>query len=150
MAKQYDGEIVINTEIKTRDFDSQLLKIWREMRRTEKEAYELKKKMKLLEKAKIPTDEYKQMKAELKKAEKQADKLYGRLRVMEKSGDTTSAGYRRLVSQIKMADQQIDNLRKDVADLEASGKAFIPGNTTAEYAKAAQQVEQLRQKLEVF
>ena len=149
MAKQYDGEIVINTEIKTRDFDSQLLKIWREMRRTEKEAYELKKKMKLLEKAKIPTDEYKQMKAELKKAEKQADKLYGRLRVMEKSGDTTSAGYRRLVSQIKMADQQIDNLRKDVADLEASGKAFIPGNTTAEYAKAAQQVEQLRQKLEV-
>ena len=119
------------------------------MRNTEKDLASLSKKLDELAKVKTPTDEYRQMQAELKKAEEQADKLYGRLRVMEKSGDTTSAGYRRLVSQIKMANQQIDNLREGVAELEASGKAFVPGNITEEYAKTAQQVERLNQKLEV-
>lgn len=145
MAQTYDGAIRIATKIDTSDFK----RLLNEVRNTEKDLASLKKKLDELGKAKTPTHEYKQMQAELKKAEEQADKLYGRLRVMEKSGDTTSAGYRRLVSQIKMANQQIDNLRKGVAELEASGKAFVPGNMTEEYAKAAQQVERLNQKLEV-
>lgn len=145
MAQTYDGAIRIATKIDTSDFK----RLLNEVRNTEKDLASLKKKLDELGKAKTPTHEYKQMQAELKKAEEQADKLYGRLRVMEKSGDTTSAGYRRLVSQIKMANQQIDNLREGVAELEASGKAFVPGNMTEEYAKAAQQVERLNQKLEV-
>lgn len=149
MAEQYDGSIRINTEIDTRDVNSQMLRLTNEIKKTTREITDLKEKMDSLAKSNVPTDEYKQMQAELKKAEEQADKLYGRLRVMEKSGDTTSAGYRRLTSQIKMADQQIDNLREGMAELEASGKAFVPGNMTEEYAKAAQQVERLNQKLEV-
>lgn len=145
MAQTYDGAIRIATKIDTSDFK----RLVNEVRNTEKDLASLKKKLDELGKAETPTHEYKQMQAELKKAEEQADKLYGRLRVMEKSGDTTSAGYRRLVSQIKMADQQIDNLREGMAELEASGKAFVPGNMTEEYAKAAQQVERLNQKLEV-
>ena len=145
MAQTYDGSILIATKIDTSDFK----RLVNEVRNTEKDLASLSKKLDELAKVKTPTDEYRQMQAELKKAEEQADKLYGRLRVMEKSGDTTSAGYRRLVSQIKMANQQIDNLREGVAELEASGKAFVPGNITEEYAKTAQQVERLNQKLEV-
>ena len=139
MAEQYDGSIRINTEIDTRDVNSQMLRLTNEIKKTTREITDLKEKMDSLAKSNVPTDEYKQMQAELKKAETYADRLYGRLRVMEKSGDTTSAGYRRLVNQIKIADQQIDNLRDGVLQLEASGKAFIPGANTAEYKKMAQQ-----------
>lgn len=149
MAEQYDGSIRINTEIDTRDVNSQMLRLTNEIKKTTREITDLKEKMDSLAKSNVPTDEYKQMQAELKKAETYADRLYGRLRVMEKSGDTTSAGYRRLVNQIKIADQQIDNLRDGVLQLEASGKAFIPGANTAEYKKMAQQVEDLDDKLAV-
>lgn len=149
MAEQYDGSIRINTEIDTRNVSSQMLRLINETKKTTREITDLKEKMDSLAKSNVPTDEYKQMQAELKKAEAYADRLYGRLRVMEKSGDTTSAGYRRLVNQIKIADQQIDNLRDGVLQLEASGKAFIPGANTAEYKKMAQQVEDLDDKLAV-
>lgn len=149
MAKKYDGSIVINTKLETRDLNSQMLRVVNQIKKTEKEIESLNARMAQLGKTKIPTAEYKSMQAELQKAESNADRLYGRLRVMEKSGDTTSAGYRRLVEQIKIANQQINNLREGVSGLEGAGKAFIPGTDTAEYAKMVQQVENLNDNLTV-
>lgn len=149
MAQTYDGSIRINTEIDTRNVNSQMLRLINEIKRTSKEISDLKSKMDILAKTNVPTAEYKQMQTELQRAEAYADKLYGKLRVMEKSGDTTSAGYARLVNQIKIADQQVDSLREGVASLEASGKAYTPGANTAEYAKMGQQVDNLNKKLEV-
>ena len=111
MAKQYDGAVTLVTKLESRDLNSQMLRVVNQIKKTEKEIDSLNAKMAQLEKTNIPTEEYKSMQSELQKAEVYADKLYGKLRVMEKSGDTTSAGYRRLVEQIRIANQQIDNLR---------------------------------------
>lgn len=149
MAKQYDGAVTLVTKLESRDLNSQMLRVVNQIKKTEKEIDSLNAKMAQLEKTNIPTEEYKSMQSELQKAEVYADKLYGKLRVMEKSGDTTSAGYRRLVEQIRIANQQIDNLRGGLSGLENAGKAFVPGNMTEEYQKAQKQVEKLNSSLEV-
>lgn len=145
MAQTYDGAIRIATKIDTSDFK----RLLNEVRNTEKDLASLKKKLDELDKAKVPTEEYKRMGVELQKAEVYTDKLYGRLLAMKKAGENTSKRYTRLREQAYLASQQIEDMRKDMAKLEVSGKAFVPGNMTEEYAKAAQQVDRLNQKLEV-
>lgn len=149
MSGGYDGSIRVKYDIDTKDADSRIMKQISEIRRTEAEISRLKSRMKELEGTRLPISEYQQMQKELQKAESEADSLYGKLRVMEKSGDTTSQGYRRLVNQIAYANQHINSLREGMQALESSGRAFIPGNMSNEYQKAAQKVAELNDRLKV-
>lgn len=98
--------------------------------------------------SKLPTYEYQEMQKELQKAEANADKLYGKLRLLEKSGDTSSKGYRKLVNEISLADQQVNHLRDGLSGLESAGKAFVPGSMSTEFEKTSQKVDELNGKLE--
>lgn len=145
----YAGTFKINTQFETRDANSQILRLTNEIKKTEAEISRLQAKMSSMKDAKIPTYEYQEMEKELQKAEANADKLYGKLRLLEKSGDTSSKGYRKLVNEISLADQQVNNLREGLSGLEAAGKAFIPGDMSLEFEKASQKVDELNGKLEV-
>lgn len=145
----YAGTFKINTTFETRDANSQILRLTNEIKKTEAEISRLQAKMSSMKDAKIPTYEYQEMQKELQRAEENADKLYGKLRLLEKSGDTSSKGYRKLVNEINLADQQVNNLREGLSGLEAAGKAFIPGDMSLEFEKASHKVDELNGKLEV-
>ena len=141
---EYDGSIRINTKIDTANLPSQMQKIVNSIKKAEGEVERLRAKMDALKNQKIPTQDYAQLQAELRKAEARADSLYGKLRVMEKSGvDRTSASYARLREQIAQADRYIDELRADMQDMESSGKAFTLGGDSEEYARMAARVSEL-------
>lgn len=145
----YAGTFKINTQFETRDANSQILRLCNEIKKIETEIARLQAKMSSLKDAKIPTYEYQEMQKELQKAEANADKLYGKLRLLEKSGDTSSKGYRKLVTEISLADQQVNYLREGLSGLESAGKAFVPGSMSTEFIKASQKVDELNGKLEV-
>ncbi|MBQ6787554.1 MAG: hypothetical protein IJO85_07525 [Lachnospiraceae bacterium] len=150
MAAGYDGSIRINTQIETKNINSQMMKVVNSISKTEKEIANLRNKMKQLEFAKIPTQEYVQLQKELASAETKADSLYGKLRILEKTGaNRTSASFLRLKEQIAEADERIDALRMGITDLESSGAAFTSGVDSAEYKKAADKVEELSANLKV-
>ena len=111
----YAGTFKINTQFETRDANSQILRLCNEIKKIETEIARLQAKMSSLKDAKIPTYEYQEMQKELQKAEANADKLYGKLRLLEKSGDTSSKGYRKLVTEISLADQQVNYLREGLS-----------------------------------
>lgn len=144
----YAGTFKINTQFETRDANSQILRLCNEIKKTETEISRLQAKMASMKEAKVPTYEYQEMQKELQKAEANADKLYGKLRLLEKSGDTSSKGYRKLVNEISLADQQVNHLRDGLSGLESAGKAFVPGSMSTEFEKTSQKVDELNGKLE--
>lgn len=144
----YAGTFKINTQFETRDANSQILRLCNEIKKTETEISRMQAKMESMKEAKVPTYEYQEMQKELQKAEANADKLYGKMRLLEKSGDTSSKGYRKLVNEISLADQQVNYLRDGLSGLESAGKAFVPGSMSTEFEKTSQKVDELNGKLE--
>lgn len=149
MSNGYDGSIRIKYDVDTRDANSKVMKAANDAKKIEDELIRVKSRMAELGAQKLPTEEYKKLQDELAKAEKAADTLYGRLRVMEKSGDTTSKGYEKLTNQIQLANDKITALRGSMEAMQTAETAYTPGIMSEEYQKSAQRVEELNGKLEV-
>lgn len=150
MAEQYDGSIRINTEINTRDVNSQMLRLTNEIKKTAKEISVLQEKMESLGKAKIPTAEYAEIQKQIADAESRMNKLIASQdRFLSLGGKESSSTYKRMQYDIDELANTVKYATGELRDLEETGKAFIPGTDTAEYAKMAQQVENLNDKLAV-
>ena len=61
----YDGEIRINTKIETEDARQKLIGLQNQMNTTAQKIETLSKKMKEMESAKVPTEEYKEVQAHI-------------------------------------------------------------------------------------
>lgn len=150
MAEQYDGSIRINTEINTRDVNSQMLRLTNEIKKTAKEISALQEKMESLGKTKIPTAEYAEIQKQIADAESRMNKLIASQdRFLSLGGKESSSTYKRMQYDIDELANTVKYATGELRDLEETGKAFIPGTDTAEYAKMAQQVENLNDKLAV-
>lgn len=150
MATQYDGSIRINTEIETRNVNSQMLRLTNEIKKTAKEISTLQEKMESLGKSKIPTAEYAEIQKQIADAENRMNKLIASQdRFLSLGGKESSSTYKRMQYDIDELANTVKYATGELRDLEETGKAFIPGTDTAEYAKMAQQVENLNDKLEV-
>ena len=150
MAEQYDGSIRINTEINTRDVNSQMLRLTNEIKKTAKEISILQEKMESLGKAKIPTAEYAEIQKQIADAESRMNKLIASQdRFLSLGGKESSSTYKRMQYDIDELANTVKYATGELRDLEETGKGFIPGTDTAEYAKMAQQVENLNDKLAV-
>ena len=150
MAEQYDGSIRINTEINTRDVNSQMLRLTNEIKKTAKEISALQEKMESLGKTKIPTAEYAEIQKQISDAESRMNKLIASQdRFLSLGGKESSSTYKRMQYDIDELANTVKYATGELRDLEETGKAFIPGTDTAEYAKMAQQVENLNDKLAV-
>lgn len=131
----YDAKIRIGTDIDT----SKLKSLQIQMNKAVDKAAALADKMNKLKDQHIPTKEYTDLQNELTKAEKHADSLYGKLRVMESSGKVNTEGYEKLKVQVKYADSEIQHLRNSMDELEKSGGAFTLGADTDAYQKLSAQ-----------
>ncbi len=146
----YDGRIKIDTEISGKNASSQMMSLEKRIVQTADKIAALKDKMSALSAAKIPTQEYADLKKELAAAEDRADKLYGKLRIMEKSGDLTSMGYKKVVSEIGIVNKSIEVTRQEVNDLVASGKAFTLGADSPKYSKMSTDLQNAQSNMDIL
>lgn len=172
---QYDGSIRINTKISTKDAKVQLSALEHAIVKTADEIKTLRSKMDALKDVGIPTKEFTDLEAELKKAVTEYEKLQAK---MEEPGKPTEK-YKALQKDLQKAQSELENLAeqqaemeemglplspasiKQLADasdrvdaikekmnaLESKGKAFIPKVDTKELENAKQKVDELKQKI---
>lgn len=75
MAGGYDGSVKINTELNTKDASSQMMSLENRIEKTAQKVQSLKDKMDAAVKAKVPTEEYKELERTLTRDNKELEKL---------------------------------------------------------------------------
>ncbi len=144
---QYDGSIRINTEISTKNAQVQLSSLENRMVKTADKVASLRSKMDALKDAKIPTQEYSEISAQIEKAEQKFNKLLEKQEQMQREGKDNGAAWDRLNYQIEEVGNEILYAKGELQELVATGKAFTLGSNTEEYAKLGQQLQYAENEL---
>lgn len=147
---QYDGSIRINTDITTKSAQVQLAALENRMRKTADKVVALRDKMEVLKNTKIPTQEYKDISAQIEKAEQKFNRLLEKQEQMQREGKDNSVAWQRLSDQIDEAGNEIKYARGELQDLVDTGKAFTLGSSTEEYARLGQQLRYAENELSVL
>lgn len=132
MANQVDGLSASVRAAFSRQADS-IQKAARAYDEQKEKVNDLRKKLVELQNQQIPTDEYKNLEAEIKKNEIALDRLIEKqIRFTETGGKTNSKAFERMEYDIERARQRLDALGKAKEQMEAKGTAFIAGGDIAE------------------
>ena len=84
----------------------------------------------------IPTDEFKEISAQIEKLEQSLFKLYDRRDTLEALGvSENSAQWQRLALDIQNAEASLSRYERERESLAAHGGAFVSGSETAEFAR---------------
>lgn len=83
-----------------------------------------------MQRQKVETPVFKETSKELESAEKRLDSLYGTLRRLEHEGKTDTKPYQNAITQIDIYKEKISDLKRDLKDLERSGEAYVPVDTS--------------------
>lgn len=134
---QYDGSIRINTEINT----SQFMNLENRIAKTADKIASLRSKMDALKDAKIPTQEYKEISAQIQKAELEFNKLLEKQEQMQREGKDNGVAWERLNEKMEETGNTIRYAQGELQDLVDTGKAFTLGSGTEEYANLAQKLQ---------
>ena len=109
---------------------------------------QLEAKLKSLGDTRVPTEDYQWLTDEIKKAEKELDKLYDRELKMKSTGvKKNSRAWQALQYDIDLARKKIQEYTRDQKDMEADGTAFQMGSATAEYEKLSSELATAKAKL---
>lgn len=147
---QYDGSIRINTDITTKSAQVQLAALENRMRKTADKVVALRDKMEALKNTKIPTHEYKDISAQIEKAEQKFNKLLEKQEQMQREGKDNGVAWQRLNDQIDEVGNEIRYAQGELQDLVDTGKAFTLGSSTEEYSRLGQQLQYAENELEVL
>lgn len=123
-------------------------------REQEKIVEQLKEKVAELGKQQIPTDEYKEIQAQIESAKTQMDKLiYAQEKFVALGGSEDSKKYKSYQYDIDQLAKTIDDANKELQELERNGEAFssalggeIP---TYKYKELESELESLSQEIDV-
>jgi phage-related protein len=123
-------------------------------REQEKIVEQLKEKVAELGKQKIPTDEYKEIQAQIESAKTQMDKLiYAQEKFVALGGSEDSKKYKSYQYDIDQLAKTIDDANKELQELEQNGEAFssaLGGETpTYKYKELESELESLSQEIDV-
>ena len=138
---QYDGSIRINTKIDTKNASSQLMSLENRIVKTADKITSLRSKMDSLKNAKIPTQEYSEISAQIQKAEVQFNKLLEKQEQMQRDGKDNGVAWERLNTKIEEVGNTIKYAKGELKDLVDTGRAFTLGSNTQEYANLGQQLQ---------
>ena len=146
----YDGSIKMNTEIKTKDLNSQMLSVANAIKRSETEITRLNARMDELANKKIPTSEYVKLQKELETTQSKFEQVAQAVADFEKIGaDKRFTPFRMARDEAQELRMKIEEIRGAMFELEENGRAFSSGMNTEEYSKAASKVERLTDDIEV-
>lgn len=123
-------------------------------REQEKIVEQLKEKVAELGKQQIPTDEYKEIQAQIESAKTQMDKLiYAQEKFVALGGSEDSKKYKSYQYDIDQLAKTIDDANKELQELEQNGEAFssaLGGETpTYKYKELESELESLSQAIDV-
>lgn len=138
---QYDGAIRINTKIDSKEASSQLMTLENRIVKTADKIASLRSKMDSLKEAKIPTEEYQEISAQISKAESEFNKLLEKQEQMQREGKDNGVAWDRLNAKMEEVGDTIRYAKGELQDLIDAGKAFTPGTGTEEYTKLGQQLQ---------
>lgn len=147
---QYDGSIRINTEINTRNASAQLMSLENRIAKTADKIAALRSKMDALKDAKVPTQEYKDVAAQIEKAEQKFNKLLEKQEQMQREGKDNGTAWERLNAQIEEVGNEIRYAQGELQNLVDTGKAFTLGSGTQEYANYERQIRYLQNDYDVL
>ena len=139
---QYDGSIRINTKISTKDAKVQLSALQHTIVKTADEIKTLRSKMDALKDVKVPTKEFTDLEAKLKKAVSEYDKLQAK---MEERGKPTER-YKSLQKDLQKAQSELERLAEQQAEMENMGFS-IPKDFIDKQADASDKVEAIKEKM---
>lgn len=123
-------------------------------REQEKRVEQLKEKVAELGKQQIPTDEYKEIQAQIESAKTQMDKLaYAQEKFVALGGSEDSKKYKSYQYDIDQLAKTIDDANKELQELEQNGEAFssaLGGEPpTYKYKELESELESLSQAIDV-
>ncbi len=149
MAK-YDGSVRINTDIKTKEGELRLLALENRIKKTADKIAGLRSRMDVLKDAKIPTQEYKDISAQIAKANAEFDRLLEKQEQMHRTGKDHGAAWDELNRKMDEAGNTIRYAKGELQDLIDTGKAFTLGADTEEYARLGQQLRYAENEMYVL
>ena len=138
---EYDGYIRINTEIDTKKASSQLLTLQNRIIKAADKVSSLRSKMDSLRNAKIPTQEYQEISAQIEKAEQKFNRLLEKQEQMQREGKDNGTSWQRLNDQMDEIGNEIRYAKGELQDLVETGKAFTLGSSTDEFSRLSQQLK---------
>lgn len=138
---EYDGSIRINTEIDTKKASSQLLTLQNRIIKAADKVSSLRSKMDSLRNAKIPTQEYQEISAQIEKAEQKFNRLLEKQEQMQREGKDNGTSWQRLNDQMDEIGNEIRYAKGELQDLVETGKAFTLGSSTDEFTRLSQQLK---------
>lgn len=147
---RYDGSIRINTDIKTKEANVQLAALENRIQKTADKISSLRSKMDALKDVKIPTQEYKDIAAQIEKAEQKFNRLLEKQEQMQREGKDNGAAWQRLDDQIEEVGNEIRYAKGELQDLVDTGKAFTLGQDTEEYTKLGQQLQYAENEISIL
>lgn len=147
---EYDGSIRINTKIESKDVTSQMQRIVNSIRKSESEIQWLQVRMDELANTKLPTVEYTKLQKELDTTIQKYEQVKDVVDTFSKIGtDPKATPFRMARDEAQELYMKIEEIRGAMFQLEETGKAFIPGSATEEYAKSAERVRELSDSIKV-
>lgn len=121
----YDGSIKIDTKIDTKNVSSQMLRLENQISKAARKASELTDKMRQMENAKIPTEDYKDISDALHKSTAEFDKLLQRQQEMIARGKTSGAAWDSLDRKIEEVGADIRAAEKYQSQMVKEGTAYL-------------------------
>lgn len=153
MANTYDGSIRLNTEVDTRNVNSQMLRLRNDIKKTALQMEELTSKMHEIGNQKFLTEgaanELKELEAQLKKAQAEYDKLQSKATMQ---GPETSA-YSQLKKDLAAAASELEKLVEEQTEWENMGLPQSGGawdTLNEKVADASDRVDTLKEKMQAL
>lgn len=144
-----DGSIIIDTKLHTKGATSQLLTLENRIVKTANKIDALTGKMEVFKNQKIPTEEYKAVQEQIDKAQAKLETLLdNEIKWLELGKSTESNTFKGMTYDIEKLRGEMEKAEQKLLDLEQSGKAFIPPETTEQYAKMEQELSGLNRDLD--
>lgn len=121
----YDGSIKIDTKIDTKNVSSQMLRLENQITKASRKASDLTEKMRKMENAKIPTEDYKDITDALHRSTAEFDKLLQRQEEMVARGKTSGAVWDSLDRKIEAVGADIRAAEKYQFQMVKEGTAYL-------------------------
>lgn len=147
----YDGRIKIDTEISSKNANSQMMSLEKRIVQTADKIAALKDKMSALSAAKIPTTEFEKLQKELLKNVEYQERLKEQLKEFEGVANRAKIPlYRELNEKLNEAYTKSDKVISKMRALSEAGKSFTLGADTTEYSKMAADLQNAQSNMDIL
>lgn len=149
----YDGSIKIDTKIDTKNVSSQMLRLENQITKASRKASDLTEKMRQMENAKIPTEDYKDITDALHRSTAEFDKLLQKQEEMVARGKTSGAVWDSLDRKIETVGADIRAAEKYLSQMEKDGTAYLDKGAiraTDAYKKMEDQLRDTNEQMKIL